>query len=157
MSSVERVRAALAARGMDDRIQRFAETTKTSADAAAAIGCTVAQIAKSMVFRSAHGRCVIVLTSGVNRVDEAAVSAAIGSKVGRADPEFVRSETGFAIGGVSPIGLTDGARPLFLIDRDLLAFDRVWAAAGDANSVFGLTPDELIALTDATPADIAKR
>ncbi len=142
---------------MEDRIQRFAETTKTSADAAAAIGCTVAQIAKSMVFRSAQGRCVVVLTSGVNRVDEAAVSAAIGTKVGRADPDFVRSETGFAIGGVSPIGLTQGARALFLIDRDLLAFDRVWAAAGDANSVFGLTPDELIALTNATPADIAKR
>lgn len=157
MSSTERVRAALAAKGMDDRIQRFAETTKTSADAAAAIGCTVAQIAKSMVFRSANGRCVVVLTSGVNRVDEAAVSAAIGSKVGRADPDFVRSETGFAIGGVSPVGLTDGSRPLFLIDRDLLAFDRVWAAAGDANTVFGLTPDELIALTAATPADIAKR
>jgi prolyl-tRNA editing enzyme YbaK/EbsC (Cys-tRNA(Pro) deacylase) len=157
LSSAERVRAALAERGMEDRIQRFAETTKTSADAAAAIGCTVAQIAKSMVFRSAQGRCVVVLTSGVNRVDEAAVSAAIGTKVGRADPDFVRSETGFAIGGVSPIGLTQGARALFLIDRDLLAFDRVWAAAGDANSVFGLTPDELIALTNATPADIAKR
>lgn len=157
MSSVERVRAALAARGMEDRIQRFAKTTKTSADAAAAIGCTVAQIAKSMVFRSAHGRCVVVLTSGVNKVDEASVSAVVGSKVGRADPEFVRSETGFAIGGVSPIGLTDGASPLFLIDRDLFAFEKIWAAAGDANTVFGLTPGELVAMTDATPADIAKR
>ncbi len=151
------MRAALAAKGMDGRIQRFSDTTKTSADAAAAIGCTVAQIAKSMVFKSESGRCVVVLTSGVNRVDERAVAATIGMKVGRADPDFVRAETGFAIGGVSPIGLTEGASPLFLIDRDLLAFEKVWAAAGDANSVFGLTPDELVALTDATPADIAKR
>ncbi len=142
---------------MEDRITRFSDTTKTSADAAAAIGCTVAQIAKSMVFRAADGRCVVVLTSGVNRVDERALASTIGMKVGRADPDFVRAETGFAIGGVSPIGLVEGANPLFLIDADLLAFEQIWAAAGDQNSVFGLTPDELIDLTGAKPAEIAKR
>jgi prolyl-tRNA editing enzyme YbaK/EbsC (Cys-tRNA(Pro) deacylase) len=157
LSSAERVRAALAARKMEDRITRFSDTTKTSADAAAAIGCTVAQIAKSMVFRAADGRCVVVLTSGVNRVDERALASTIGMKVGRADPDFVRAETGFAIGGVSPIGLVEGANPLFLIDADLLAFEQIWAAAGDQNSVFGLTPDELIDLTGAKPAEIAKR
>ena len=157
MSSAERVRAALAARKMEDRITRFSDTTKTSADAAAAIGCTVAQIAKSMVFRAADDRCVVVLTSGVNRVDERALASTIGMKVGRADPDFVRAETGFAIGGVSPIGLVEGANPVFLIDADLLVFDQIWAAAGDQNSVFGLTPDELIDLTGAKPAEIAKR
>ncbi len=157
MSSAERVRAALAARKMEDRITRFSDTTKTSADAAAAIGCTVGQIAKSMVFRAADGRCVVVLTSGVNRVDERALANTIGIKVGRADPDFVRAETGFAIGGVSPIGLVEGANPLFLIDADLLEFEQIWAAAGDQNSVFGLTPDELIDLTGAKPAEIAKR
>jgi prolyl-tRNA editing enzyme YbaK/EbsC (Cys-tRNA(Pro) deacylase) len=157
LSSAERVRAALAARKMEDRITRFSDTTKTSADAAAAIGCTVGQIAKSMVFRAADGRCVVVLTSGVNRVDERALANTIGIKVGRADPDFVRAETGFAIGGVSPIGLVEGANPLFLIDADLLEFEQIWAAAGDQNSVFGLTPDELIDLTGAKPAEIAKR
>jgi prolyl-tRNA editing enzyme YbaK/EbsC (Cys-tRNA(Pro) deacylase) len=157
LSSAERVRAALAARKMEDRITRFSDTTKTSADAAAAIGCTVAQIAKSMVFRAGDGRCVVVLTSGVNRVDERALASTIGMKVGRADPDFVRAETGFAIGGVSPIGLVEGANPLFLIDADLLAFEQIWAAAGDQNSVFGLTPGELIDLTGAKPAEIAKR
>src|SRR5215470_9750475 len=103
--SVDRVRSALAALGLPSEIKEFAASTRTSADAAAAIGCAVAQIAKSLVFRAKpSGRAILVMASGANRVDEKKLAAALGETIGKADADFVRSETGFAIGGVAPVG-----------------------------------------------------
>src|SRR5262245_4615861 len=145
-SSAERVRHALAGVGLMPDIKEFGETTRTSADAAAAIGCTVAQIAKSVVFRAVGlNRAVLVIASGANRVDEKLVAAAVGDRIAKADATFVRDKTGFAIGGVAPVGHTE--QPLTLIDADLLAHDEIWAAAGTPNSVFRLNPRALVAMT----------
>ncbi len=152
-SSVERVRAALLAAGHPDSIQAFPDGTRSAAEAAAAVGCQVAQIAKSIVFRAAS-RPVLVVASGANRVDVAKAEAALGQPVKRADGGWVRDVTGFAIGGVAPVGhLTS---PLVLIDRDLLGFDRVWAAAGSPMHVFSITPVELQRLSGGLVADVAE-
>ncbi|HVM82764.1 MAG TPA: YbaK/EbsC family protein [Candidatus Binatia bacterium] len=157
-SSVERVRAALAALGIVTEIKEFSASTRTSADAAAAIGCAVAQIAKSLVFRGRpSGRAILVMASGANRVDEAKLAAALGETIGKADADFVRAETGFAIGGVAPVGHDRGAlggRLKTFIDADLMVFDAIWAAAGSPNSVFRLTPAELVRVTGGEVAVI---
>ena len=141
-----RIQALLAERGYDCPVVEFAETTRSSADAAAAIGCEVAQIAKSLVFRAKpSGRAVLVIASGANRVDERAVAAALGEGLGKADAEFVRDRTGFAIGGVAPIG--HAAPPVTFIDEDLLRHETIWAAAGTPFSVFRLTPAQLVEMT----------
>jgi prolyl-tRNA editing enzyme YbaK/EbsC (Cys-tRNA(Pro) deacylase) len=150
-SSVERVRAALLAAGHPDTIEAFPEGTRSAADAAAAIGCAVAQIAKSIVFR-AGGRAVLVIASGANRVDMGKVAAAIGQPVRRADAAWVRDATGFAIGGVSPVGHL--APPIVLLDADLMALDPVWAAAGSPMHVFRTSPAELLRLTGAKVAEV---
>jgi len=107
--SVDRVRLALAELGLQTEIKEFSASTRTSADAAAAIGCSVAQIAKSLVFRAKpSGRAILVMASGANRVDEKKLAAVLGETIGKADAEFVRAETGFAIGGVSPVGYDRG-------------------------------------------------
>ena len=145
-TSAERVRQALAGLGLMPDIKEFSETTRTSAEAAAAIGCTVAQIAKSVVFRAVGmNRAVLVIASGANRVDEKLVAATLGDRIAKADAAFVRDKTGFAIGGVAPVGHTE--KPLTLIDEDLLGHAEIWAAAGTPNSVFRLTPQELVAMT----------
>ena len=141
--------------GPQFQVVEFDESTGTSAEAAAAIGCTLAQIAKSLVFRAASGKSVLVVASGVNRVDEKKVKQIIGEKIGRADAEFVRDMTGYAIGGVAPVG--HRAAPLVLLDSDLKAFSEIWAAAGTPNAVFMLTPAQLQLLTSGAFADIAKR
>lgn len=154
-SSTERVRAALHAAGHPDTIETFPDGTRTSEDAAAAVGCTVAQIAKSMIFRLKNGnsaRPVLVLTSGANRVDAARVAAALGQAVKRADADWVRDATGFAIGGVSPVGLL--TPPIALLDEELLALDPIWAAAGSPSHVFRTTAAELRRLTGAQVAAI---
>lgn len=152
-SSVERVRAALLAAGHPDTIAAFPDGTRSAADAAAAVGCAVAQIAKSIVFR-AGARAVLVIASGANRVDMAKVAAAIGQPVKRAEGTWVRDVTGFAIGGVSPLGHL--APPILLLDRDLLALDPVWAAAGSPQHVFRTTPAELLRITGATVAEVGE-
>lgn len=127
-------------------VLEFDASTRTSADAAAAIGCEVAEIAKSLVFKAAKsGRPVLVIASGTNRVDEKKVAKLIGEKISRADADFVREATGFAIGGVPPIG--HATPPLTLIDEDLLRFEMIWAAAGTPNAVFKLTPAQLKEIT----------
>lgn len=150
-SSVERVRAALLAAGHPDTIQAFPEGTRSAADAAAAVGCEVAQIAKSIVFR-AGARAVLVIASGANRVDMGKVAAAIGQPVKRAEGSWVRDTTGFAIGGVSPLGHL--ASPILLLDQDLMALDPVWAAAGSPQHVFRTSPAELRRITGATVAEV---
>ncbi len=151
-SSVDRVRAALLAAGHADTIQAFPEGTRSAAEAAAAVGCAVAQIAKSIVFRgvpdpSDRGldRVVLVVTSGANRVNPAKAACAGGMALSRADAAWVRDATGFAIGGVAPVG--HAVPPVVLVDRDLAAFDRVWAAAGSPTHVFATTPDELLRIS----------
>ena len=149
--SVERVRAALAAAGHPDTITTFPAGTRTAADAAAAVGCTVAQIAKSIVFR-AGGRAAVVIISGANRVDTRRAEAALGVRLARADADWVRETTGFAIGGVSPVGHL--APPLLLLDEDLLALDPVWAAAGSPSHVFRTSAAELRRMTGAAVAEV---
>lgn len=152
-SSVDRVRAALLAAGHDDTIAAFPDGTRSAADAAAAVGCDVAQIAKSIVFR-AGTRAVLVIASGRNRVDMAKVAAAIGQPVKRADGTWVRDATGFAIGGASPVGHL--SKPIILIDRDLLALDPLWAAAGSPMHVFRTSAEALLRLTGGEAADVAE-
>jgi prolyl-tRNA editing enzyme YbaK/EbsC (Cys-tRNA(Pro) deacylase) len=144
--SVERVRAALLAAGHPDTITAFPAGTRTAADAATAVGCTVAQIAKSIVFR-AGPRAALIVTSGANRVDQAKAGAALGAALARADADWVREITGFAIGGVSPVGHL--APPLLLLDEDLQALDPIWAAAGSPTHVFRTTAADLHRLTGA--------
>jgi prolyl-tRNA editing enzyme YbaK/EbsC (Cys-tRNA(Pro) deacylase) len=141
--------------GPDYEVVEFDESTGTSAEAAAAIGCAVAQIAKSIVFRSRGGSPVLVVASGVNRVDEKKVGALIGEKIDRADAHYVREMTGYAIGGVPPVG--HRVPPKVLLDADLNSFESIWAAAGTPNAVFRLTPLQLRSLTGGAFADIAKR
>jgi prolyl-tRNA editing enzyme YbaK/EbsC (Cys-tRNA(Pro) deacylase) len=150
-SSVERVRAALLAAGHPDTVREFPAGTRTAADAAAAVGCTVAQIAKSIVFRT-EGRAVVVIASGANRVDAKKVAAALGVAVRRADADFVRDVTGFAIGGVAPVGHL--APPLLVFDRDLMALHPIYAAAGSPSHVFESEAAELVRITGAPVADI---
>ncbi|HYF09380.1 MAG TPA: YbaK/EbsC family protein [Acetobacteraceae bacterium] len=150
-SSVERVRAALRAAGHEDTIRAFPEGTRSAAEAAAAVGCAVAQIAKSIVFR-AGARPVLVIASGANRVSMAKVEAAIGQPVKRADGAWVRDATGFAIGGVSPVG--HHAPPLVLLDADLMALDPLWAAAGSPMHVFRTSAADLLRLTGGRAADV---
>lgn len=149
--SVERVRAALAAAGHADSIAAFPEGTRSAADAAAAVGCEVAQIAKSIIFRAGE-RAVLVIASGANRVDMAKVAAVTGLAVKRADGNWVRDVTGFAIGGVAPLGHL--SPPVVVVDADLFALDRVWAAAGSPMHVFATTPAELLRISGGTRADV---
>jgi prolyl-tRNA editing enzyme YbaK/EbsC (Cys-tRNA(Pro) deacylase) len=147
------VQEALAAQGFAFEVREFPDSTRTSAEAAAAIGCSVAQIAKSLVFRGAQsGKAVLIVASGANRVDPAKAEALLGEAIKRADADFVREATGFAIGGVPPLGHD---RPLVtLIDEDLLAFEEVWAAAGTPNAVFRLSPKDLGDLTGGRIGDL---
>lgn len=148
-----RVAAALEAAGIRDRIRVFEVPTKSSADAAAAIGCAVAEIAKTLVFRGIDGdRPVIAVVSGAARVDEAKLAALLGSPIGRADAAFVRARTGYVIGGVSPVDLPKDA--VIFLDRALIALGRFWAAAGAPNAVFALSAEELVALTNGEVGDV---
>ena len=152
MSSTDRVQQALEAAGLKTRIVEMPQTTRTAADAAKAIGCEVAQIAKSLVFRVGDDP-LLVIASGTNRVNEARVASAIGAAITKADADFVRERTGFAIGGVPPVGHSSRIRTL--IDEDLLRFERIWAAAGTPNAVFELSPAELPRITGGTVVRIS--
>lgn len=150
--SALRVQAAL---GDAFEVLEFDESTRTAAEAAAAIGCTVAQIAKSMIFRAADSdRPVLVITSGTVRVDVNKVASLLGESIKRASPDFVRENTGFAIGGVPPVA--HRVEPIVLIDESLFDLDCLWAAAGTPNAVFRLLPEDLSRLTCGVIADIAE-
>ena len=139
--------------GVDTQVVEFDQPTRTCAEAAAAVGCSVAEIAKSVVFRGkGSGQAVVVVASGDNRVCEAKVAQLVGEKLGRADADFVRQSTGYAIGGVSPVGHANPVR--LLLDTDLQRFATVWAAAGTPFSVFPLSPEQLLGLTDADWCDV---
>ena len=147
--SALKVQAALGPRFAVVELQASA---RTSEDAAAAIGCSTAQIAKSLVFRAESGQVVLVIASGAHRVDEKKIATRIGRRVVRADAVFVRDKTGFAIGGVPPVG--HQTTPIVLIDEALMRFDEIWAAAGTPNAVFRLTPADLVELTGGAVASV---
>jgi prolyl-tRNA editing enzyme YbaK/EbsC (Cys-tRNA(Pro) deacylase) len=147
-----RVTAHLAARGHPHTPVWLAVAARTSQEAADALGVAVGQIAKSVVFRRVgDGRAVLVVASGDRRVDEVKVAAIVGP-VGRADAAYVKTSTGFAIGGVSPVAHV--TEPVTLIDRELFRFEFVWAAAGHPNGVFRLSPGDLVTLTGAPVEDV---
>jgi len=149
--AIDRFLEAARAAGLSPDVRRFPEGTKTAQDAARAIGCDVGQIVKSLVFM-ADGRAVMAFTSGGNRVDERRLAAVLESgEVLRASPEQARAATGFAVGGTPPLGHPE--RLTCLVDPALLGWDEIWAAAGTPDSVFPLTPSELLRVTGAIPAD----
>lgn len=145
-SSTQKVQSALKSLGYNHPIIEHAETTRTAEEAAATIGCDVGQIVKSLVFKTKKsGRAILVIASGPTRVDEKIIKAELGEKIGRADAEFVREQTGFSIGGIPPLGHIQ--RLTTFIDEDLLQYEEIWAAAGTPNSVFKLKPGELVEMT----------
>jgi prolyl-tRNA editing enzyme YbaK/EbsC (Cys-tRNA(Pro) deacylase) len=150
-ASVQKVADALRALGVDPEITEFAESTRTAEEAARAVGATVGQIVKSLVF-SAEGGPLLVLASGAHRVDQAKLELAAGSAVSRANADLVRDATGFSIGGVPPVGHLRPLRTLF--DRALLHYDVVWAAAGTPNAVFAIAPARLLEIAQAEAADL---
>ncbi len=150
--SVQRVAAHLQAAGHPYAPVMLDDAARTAQQAADALGISIGQIAKSIIFRrKADDVAVLVITSGDRRVDEKKVEALVG-RIGRADADFVRAKTGFAIGGVSPIG--HATLPVTLIDRELFRFEEIWAAAGHPHGVFQLRPQDLVALTGAPVADV---
>lgn len=131
----------------------FTESTRTAQEAAARVGVDVGQIVKSLIFQGTHShKPILVLTSGANRVNEQKLASYVGEAVVRAEAEFVRAVSGFAIGGVPPIGHTQPMETY--IDRDLLRYEKIWAAAGTPNAMFELTPADLQALTGGKVVDI---
>ncbi len=152
-ASAQKVQDAIRARGFAYEVFELQVPVRTSADAAREVGCDVAQIAKSIVFRAADGRGVLVIASGANRVNEAAVAALIGQPIGRATPDFVREVTGYAIGGIPPLG--HATEMVTLVDEDLLALEAVWAAAGHPNALFRLDPPDLPRLSGGRVARVS--
>jgi prolyl-tRNA editing enzyme YbaK/EbsC (Cys-tRNA(Pro) deacylase) len=154
-NSAQRVQAALAKLGFTLAVVELPQSTRTAAEAAAAVGSSVGQIVKSLIFRGAHsGRAILVLASGSNKVDEAAVAARLGEPLAKADADFVRAHTGFVIGGVPPVGHREPMPTC--IDEDLLTYDSLWAAAGTPNAVFKLTPKELVGMSAGTVSRVKK-
>jgi prolyl-tRNA editing enzyme YbaK/EbsC (Cys-tRNA(Pro) deacylase) len=152
--SAQKVQDALERAGFSNRVIELPDSARTAAEAAAAVGCDVGQIVKSLLFEAKpSGRAVLVAASGRHRVDEHKVSAVIGERIARASADFVRERTGFAIGGVPPIA---HAHPVVaVVDEALLGYDRIWAAAGHPHAVFELTPAELVRMTGGAVAQIA--
>lgn len=149
--SLDRVERALRDAGVDVRIVECSAETRTAAQAAAAAGAEVDQIVKSIVFRGeASGALALFLTAGANRVDPERASAVAGETLGKADADFVRATTGFAIGGVAPVGHVSAVRSWF--DPRLLDFDLVWAAAGTPRHIFAIPPRALLRVTGASTA-----
>ena len=145
--SAQKVQDALIAQGFTNQVIELADSTRTSVEAAAAVGCTVAQIAKSLIFQAKESqRAILVIASGVNRVNEKQIAAHLGEKLQKPDATFVREQTGFVIGGVPPLGHSRALTTY--IDEDLLQYTELWAAAGHPNAVFKLTPAELVRMTN---------
>jgi prolyl-tRNA editing enzyme YbaK/EbsC (Cys-tRNA(Pro) deacylase) len=144
--TAQRVQDLLTARGFACQVIEFADSTRTSQEAADRAGCSLGQITKSLIFKGRNsGKPILVLTSGANRVDEKRLSALAGEPTTRPDADFVRDVTGFAIGGVPPLG---HAQPMeTYVDEDLMPYATIWAAAGTSNAIFELTPQQLKQMT----------
>ena len=143
----QQVQETLTALGLSVQVVELPRSTRTAGEAAAAVGCHVGQIAKSLVFKGVHSqKPILVVASGANRVNEAAMAAIVGEPIEKADAEFVRACTGYAIGGVPPAGHRQ--RIETFIDADLLHHAEIWAAAGTPNALFRLSPEELVRITE---------
>jgi len=153
--SAQKVQQALASFGLDCRVKELGESTRTALDAAQAVGCDVGQIVKSLVFRGkTSGAGVFVVASGANRVNEKLLAALVGEKIDKADADFVREQTGYAIGGVPPVGHATSL--ITFVDEDLLQYQEIWAAAGTPNALFSLTPAQLCLITSGKVVAIKK-
>ena len=151
--SAQRVQDALASLGYPYTVQESNVHTRTAQQAADLVGCELGQIVKSLIFKGSQtGKPILVLTSGANRVDESLISAYAGEPIARADPDFVRAVTGFAIGGVPPLAHSQPMETY--LDEDLLRFETVWAAGGTPNSVFELSPAALHDISGGNPARV---
>ena len=145
-ASAQKVQQALDHIGKQLEVVELPGSTRTSQEAAQAVGCQVGQIAKSIIFRAlASQRPIMVIASGPNRVNEKVIETLIGETIGKADADFVRQRTGFVIGGVPPVGHPEQIETF--IDMDLLQYPEIWAAAGTPHAVFRLTPADLMRMT----------
>ncbi len=152
-NTAQRVQETLNSLGSNAEIHEHPEACRTSAEAAVVLGCTVAQIAKSVIFKGeTSGQSILVVASGANRVDVQKIEALAGEKPGKANPDFVREHTGFVIGGVSPIAHAKPGKVFF--DRDLLQFEAVYPAGGTPQAMFRIEPNELLRISGATLADV---
>ncbi len=151
--NAQKVQEVLSGMGLECHVVELADSTRTAQEAADAIGCEVAQIAKSLIFRGKEtDKGILVIASGVNRVHEKRLGRLIGEKIGKADADFVRQQTGFPIGGVPPVGHVQPM--LTIIDEDLLQYEEIWAAAGTPHAVFKLTPQHLQEMTGGQVATV---
>ena len=145
-ASASKIQSLLEQQGYPARVIEFAESTRTAQEAADRAGCALGQITKSLIFRGrTSGKPILVLTSGANRVDEKRIAEYAGEPIGRADADFVRAMTGFAIGGVPPLGHSQPMETY--LDQDLLLYESIWAAAGTPNAIFELSPHDLQQMT----------
>jgi len=152
-ASAQKVQDSLLSRGFDYTVIEFQESTRTAQEAAERVGCALGQIIKSLIFKGAEsGKPILVLTSGANRVDEKRISAYTGEALTRADPDFVRAATGFAIGGIPPLG---HAQPIETwLDQDLLQYATLWGAAGTPNAIFEMSSSALQKMTGGKIAQV---
>ena len=153
-SSAQKVQDALTRLGFPMQVVELPASTRTAVEAAQAVGCSVGQIVKSLIFKGREsGRPLLLLVSGSNRVDMEKAAAAIGEALDKADADFVRQHTGFAIGGVPPVGHAEALDTF--IDVDLLQYSEVWAAAGTPNAVFRISAGDLVRVTGGRVVRIA--
>ena len=151
--TAQKVQDLITSGGFNCKVIEFQESTRTAQEAADRAGCTLGQITKSLIFKGrTTGKPILVLTSGANRVDEKRISAYAGEPIGRADVDFVRAVTGFAIGGVPPLGHAQKMETY--LDQDLVHFKTIWAAAGTPNAIFELTPDDLQKMSGASVVEV---
>ena len=154
--AAQRVQDALKALGVTSQVVELPESTRSAAEAAQAIGCRVEQIVKSLVFRGqSTNRPILAIVSGGNRVDEEKLAVLVAEPVAKADAEYVRQRTGYAIGGVPPVGHVESL--VCVVDEDLLQYEQIWAAAGTPRAVFQLTPADLQRITDGRVVSVAAR
>jgi prolyl-tRNA editing enzyme YbaK/EbsC (Cys-tRNA(Pro) deacylase) len=152
-SSAQKVQEALESLGLSLEVVELPDSTRTAVEAAQAVGCQLGQIVKSLIFKAKRSqRPVMVLASGANRVNEKRIEALIDEPLGKADAEFVRQHTGFAIGGVPPVGLQEEIQTF--VDQDLLLYEDLWAAAGTPHAVFRLSPQDLVKIASGQVIDI---
>lgn len=145
-SGAQRVQKALQECGLEAEVMELPQSTRSAKEAAEAVGCSVSQIAKSIVFRTTQSqRPILVIASGPNTINEDRISSLVSEPVKMANPDFVKSKTGFSIGGVAPVGHLE--KPEIFIDEDLFKYKEIWAAAGTPHAVFRLTPQELEKIT----------
>jgi prolyl-tRNA editing enzyme YbaK/EbsC (Cys-tRNA(Pro) deacylase) len=155
-AAAQRVQDALKALGVTSQVVELPESTRSAAEAAQAIGCRVEQIVKSLVFRGrSTNRPILAVVSGGNRVDEEKLAVLVAEPVAKADAEYVRQRTGYAIGGVPPVGHVESL--VCVVDEDLLQYEQIWAAAGTPRAVFQLTPADLQRITDGRAVSVAAR